>query len=137
MCGRRTPKLPKISLFFLRIMHLSSNRRVRNLAFYFQLTTLARKLTHRMKFEHVWMTRILGTPQFFATLGQRNTKNQTQKDTNFGNTTILQHFRPEKCQNPTQKRHKFWERHNSSLPWARESPNPTVKDTNFVQNCIH
>ena len=59
-----------------QILHLSSNRRVRNLAFYFQFTTLARKLTHRMKFEHVWM----------------------QKDTNFGNTIILCYLRPEKCQ---------------------------------------
>ena len=52
-------------------------------------------------------TRNLETPQFFATLGQRNTKNQTQKDTNFGNTTILRHFRPEKCQNPTQRDTNF------------------------------
>ena len=89
-----------------QILHLSSNRRVRNLAFYFQFTTPARKLTNRTKFEHVWM----------------------QKDMNFGNSIILHHFRPEKCQNPT---------HNSSLPWARESPNPTAKDMNFAQNCTH
>ena len=137
MCGQHTPKLPKISLFFPRILHLSSNRRVLNSAFYFQFITPARKLTHRTKLEHVWMTRISGTPQFFATLGQRNTKNPTQKDTNFRNTTILWHFRPEKGQNPTQKRHEFRECHNSSLPWARESPNPTVKNTNFTQNCTH
>ena len=90
-----------------------------------------------MKFEYVWMTQISETPQFFATLGQRNAKNQTQKDTNFGNTTILWHLGPEKCQSPTQKRHEFWECHNSSLPWARELPNPTAKDTNFAQNCTH
>ena len=100
---------------FPQISHLSSNRRVRNLAFYFQFTTPARKLTHRMKFKHVWM----------------------QKDTNFRNTIILRHFRPEKRQNPTQKRHEFRECHNSLLPWARESPNPTAKDTNFTQNCTH
>ena len=64
-------------------------------------------------------------------MGQRNTKNQTQKDTNFGNAMILQHFGPEKCQKSAPERHKFWERHNSLLPWARESPNPTTKDTNF------
>ena len=106
---------PKISIFFPRISHLSSNRRVQNLAFYFQFTTPARKLTHKTKFEHVWM----------------------QKDTNFGNAIILWHFRPEKCQKSYPERHKFWERHNSSLPWARELPNPTVKDTNFAQNCTH
>ena len=44
---------------------------------------------------------------------------------------ILQHFGPEKCQKSTPERHEFWECHNSSLPWARESPNPTTKDMNF------
>ena len=61
---------------FLQILHLSSNRRVHNLAFYFQFTTPARKLTHRTKFEHVWM----------------------QKDTNFGNTIILCYLGSENCQ---------------------------------------
>ena len=41
---------PKIH--FLQILHLSSNRRVRNLTLYFQFTTLARELTHRMKFKY-------------------------------------------------------------------------------------
>ena len=31
------------------------------------------------------------------------------------------------------ERHEFWKRHNSSIPWARESPNPTAKDMNFAQ----
>ena len=131
------PKLTKISLFLPQILHLSSNRRVCNLAFYFQFTTPARKLTHRMKFKHVWITRIPGTPRFLTTLGQRNAKNQTQKDMNFGNAMILSHFRPEKCQKSYPERHEFWECYNSLLPWARESPNPTMKDTNFAQNCTH
>ena len=130
-------KMAQNKFTFPRILHLSSNRRVCNLAFYFQFTTPARKLTHRMKFERVWITRILGTPRFFCTLGQRNTKNQTQKDTNLGNAMILSHFRPEKRQKSDPERHKFWECHNSSLPWARESPNPTAKDMNFAQNCTH
>ena len=130
-------KIAQNKFTFLRISHLSSNRRVCNLAFYFQFTTPARKLTHRTKFEHVWITQILGTPRFFRTLGQRNAKNQIQKDTKFGNTTILRHFRPEKHRNPIQKRHEFQERHYSSLPWARESPNPIAKDMNFTQNCTH
>ena len=29
------------------------------------------------------------------------------------------------------ERHEFWEHHNSSLPWARESPKSNQKDTNF------
>ena len=83
-------------------------------------------------------TQILETPQFFTTLGQRNAKNQTQKDTNFGNAMILRHFRPEKHQKKSYpERHEFRECHISSLSWARELPNPTVKDTNFAQNCTH
>ena len=74
MHGQRMPNCPKISILSPQISHLSSNRRVQNLAFYFQFTNPARKLTHRMKFEHVWM----------------------QKDTNFGNAIILRYFRPEK-----------------------------------------
>ena len=62
--------------------------------------TSARKLTHNMKFEHFWM----------------------QKDTNFGNAIIIRHFGPEKRQKSNPERHEFWERHNSLLPWARESP---------------
>ena len=108
-------KIAQNKFTFLQISHLSSNRRVHNLAFYFQFTTPARKLTHRTKFEHVWM----------------------QKDTNFRNTIILHYLRPEKCQKSYPERHEFWERHNSSLPWARESPNPTVKDMNFTKNCTH
>ena len=105
-------KIDQNKFTFPKILHLSSNRRVCNLTFYLQFTTPARKLTHRMKFEHVWM----------------------QKDTNFGNTMILRYFRPEKCQKSYPEGHEFWQRHNSSLPWARESPNPTTKDTNFSTN---
>ena len=47
---------------------------------------------------------------------------------NFGNAMILQHFGPEKCQKSAPERQEFWEHHNSSLPWAKESPNPTTKD---------
>ena len=108
-CGRHTSKLPKICIFFPQILHLSSNRSKWNLAFYFQFTTPARKLTHNTKFKHFWM----------------------QKDTNFGNAMILWHFGPEKCQKSYPERLKFQECHNSLLPWARESPNPTTKDTNF------
>ena len=50
---------------------------------------------------------------------------------NFRNTMILQHFGSEKCQKSAPERHEFRERHDSRAPWARESPNPTMKDTNF------
>ena len=70
LCGRRTPKLTKIDhmQFTLpQLLHLSSNRRVRNLQLYFQFTTPARELTHRMKFILPRKTRILETPCFFTT----------------------------------------------------------------------
>ena len=91
---------PKYVHFYLRISHLSSNRREQNLALYFQFTTPARKLTHTTKFEHLWM----------------------QKDMNFGNARILRHFGPEKRQKSAPERHEFCERHNSLAPWARETP---------------
>ena len=87
---------------FTRILHLSSNRREQNLAHLFQFMTLARKLTHNMKFEHFWM----------------------QKDTNFGNTIIICHFGPENCQNPTQKDMNFEKMHSltsAKMPTNKES----------------
>ena len=107
MCGRRMPKLTKISFTFLQILHLSSNRRVRNLAFYFQFTTLARKLTHRTKFEHA-------------------ERHEFRKRHN----SSLSWAREMPKSYP--ERHEFQKRHVSSPPWAREMPkNPTQKDTNF------
>ena len=53
LCGRHTPKLTKIDQMQFTLpqfLHLSSNRRVHNLQLYFQFTTPARELTHRMKF---------------------------------------------------------------------------------------
>ena len=49
---------------------------------------------------------------------------------------ILPHFGPEKCQKSDPERHEFWQRHNSSIPWARELPNPTMKDTNFGKTAL-
>ena len=43
-------KIDQNKFTFLQISHLSSNRRVCNLTLYFQFTTLAREITHRMKF---------------------------------------------------------------------------------------
>ena len=51
---------------------------------------------------------------------------------NFRNAMFLRYLRPEKHQKSYPERHKFRERHVSSLPEARETPkNPTQKDTNF------
>ena len=104
-------KIDQDKFTFPQISHLSSNRRIRNLAFYFQFTTLARKLTHRMKFEHVWM----------------------QKDMNFGNAMILHHFRPEKCQKSYPERHEFWKHHNSLLLQARETPKILPRKTQISE----
>ena len=101
---------PKISIFFPQILHLSSNRREQNLAFYFQFTTPARKLTHKMKFEHFWM----------------------QKDTNIGKAIILRHFGPEKRQKSDPERHEFRECHDSLAPWARETPKISPRKTQIL-----
>ena len=132
-------KIDQIKFTFPQISHLSSNRRVHNLAFYFQFATPARKLTNRTKFEHVWMQKDMnfGNTIILRYFRPEKCQNPTQKDTNFGNAMILPHFRPEKHQKSDPERHEFQECHNSSLPWARESPNPTAKDMNFAQNCTH
>ena len=76
--------------------------------------TPARKLTHNTKFEHFWM----------------------QKDTNFGNAMIIHHFGPEKRQKSYPERHKFWEWHNSSLPWARELPKSNPERHEFRETAL-
>ena len=96
-------KIDQIKFTLPQLSHLSSNRRVRNLLLYFQFTTPARELTHRTKFVHperheFWKyhvsllpearempkilprkTRILATPQFFATLSQRIAKSNHER----------------------------------------------------------
>ena len=100
-------KIDQNKFTFLQILHLSSNRRVRNLAFYFQFTTPPRKLTHRMKFEHA-------------------ERHKFQKHHN----SSLPWARETPKSYP--ERHEFWKRHVSSPPWAREMPKKqTQKDTNF------
>ena len=44
---------------------------------------------------------------------------------------ILWQFGPGKRQKSAPERHEFWERHNSSLPWARESPKSNHKRHEF------
>ena len=34
------------------------------------------------------------------------------------------------------ERHKFWERHNSSLPWARESPKSNPERHKFQETAL-
>ena len=91
-------KIDQNKFTFLQILHLSSNRRVCNLTFYFQFTTPARKLTHRMKFEHAerheFQKRHVSSPPW----ARETPKRQTQKDMNFGNAIILHYLGPENHQ---------------------------------------
>ena len=57
-------------------------------------------------------------------MDQRIAKNPTQKDTSFGNTIIIYHFRPENPQNPTQKDTNFEKMHSltpAKMPTNKES----------------
>ena len=59
-----------------------------------------------------------------------------QKDTNFGNTMIIHHLGPEKHQKSYPERYEFWERHNSLLPWARESPKSNPERHEFRETVL-
>ena len=79
-----------------------------------------KKLTHKMKFKHFWMQKDtnFGNTMILCHFGPEKCQKSYQKDTNFRNTMILPHFGPEKRQTSYPERHKFRERHNSLLPWA-------------------
>ena len=89
MCGRRMPKLPKISLLFREFCT-------------FPVT----------EGYAIWHSNSSSQPWQESLPTERNLS--MQKDTNFGNTIILWYFRPEKCQKSYPERHEFWERHDSS-----------------------
>ena len=84
-------KIDQNKFTFSQISHLSSNRRVRNLTFYFQFTNPAREFTHRMKFEY---------PERHE----------------FRKHHVSSLLEPEKCQKFYPERHEFRQHHNSSLP---------------------
>ena len=111
---------------FMQILHLSSNRRERNLAHLFQFMTPARKLTHNMKFKCFWMQKDtnFGNTIIIHHFRPENRHIPTQKDTNFGNTIIIRHFGPENPQNPTQKEGNFEKMHSltsAKMPTNKES----------------
>ena len=131
-------KITKICIFFLRILHLSSNRREQNLALYFQFMTPARKLTHTTKFEHFWMQKNMNfrNAMILHHFGPEKRQNKTQKDTNFGNAMILPHFGSEKCQNPTQKDMNFG---NTIILHYLGPENRQIQpqNTRILGNCTH
>ena len=95
-------KIAQNVYFFTRISHLSNNRRGQNLPHIFQFKTPARKLTCEVKFECFCIT----------------------KGTNFRNTKIIRHSRPENPQNPTQKDRNFEKMHSltsAKMPTNKES----------------
>ena len=96
-------------IFYVNL-HLSSNRRERNLTHLFQFKTPPRKLTHNMKFERFYM----------------------QKDANFGNTIIIRHFEPENPRNATQKDRNFEKMH--SLTSVKM---PTNKESTYFSRILH
>ena len=49
---------------------------------------------------------------------------------------ILSHLGPEKCQKSYPEIHEFQQRHNSSLPWARESPESNHKRHEFQETAL-
>ena len=117
----------------MQILHLSGNRRERNLAHLFQFTTPARKLTHNMKFECFWMQKDtnFGNTIIIHHFGPESHQNPTQKDINFGNTIIIHHFGPESHQNPTQKDTNFGNTIIIHHVRPENPQNSTQKDTNF------
>ena len=46
---------------------------------------------------------------------------------------FLRYLRPEKCQKSYPERHKFWKRHVSSLPEAREMPKILPRKTRILE----
>ena len=135
---QRTSKLPKICIFFTQILHLSSNRRERNLAHLFPVMTPARKLTHTTKFKCFWMQKDTNFRNtiILRHLGPENCQNPTQKDTNFGNTIIIRHLGPENRQNPTQKDTNFGNTIIICHLGPENRQNPTQKDKNFRNTII-
>ena len=119
-------KIAQNMYIFPQISHLSSNRREQNLAFYFQFTTPARKLTHNTKFKHFWMQKDMNfrNAMILHHFGPEKCQKPTQKDMNFGNTIILCYLGPEKCQNPTMKDMNFGKLHSltpAKMPANKES----------------
>ena len=56
---------------------------------------------------------------------------------NFRNAMILPHLGPEKCQKKSYPEiHEFQQRHNSSLPWARESPKSNHERHEFWETAL-
>ena len=126
---------PKIGVFFPQISHLSSNRREQNLAFYFQFSTPARKLTHKTKFKHFWMQK--DTNFRNAMILQHFWPEKHQKSAperpNFGNTMILQHFEQEKHQKSAPERHDF----GNAIILGPENCQIQPRKTQILENCTH
>ena len=107
---------------FPQILHLSSNRRVRNLTFYFQFTTPARKLTHRTKFEHAERHEFWKHHNSLLPWAREMPKSYPERHKFRKHHVSSPPWARETPKKTDPERHEFWQRPNSSLPWARESP---------------
>ena len=129
-------KIDQNKFTFPQILYLSSNRRVCNLTFYFQFTTPARKLTHRMKFKYAerhefWKHHNSSLPWAREMPKSYPERHKFWKHHN----SSLPWAREMPKSYP--ERHEFWKRHVSLPPWAREMPKrQTQKDTNFGNTII-
>ena len=134
--------MPKIhtkltqKIHFLQILHLSSNRRVCNLTLYFQFTTPARELTHRMKLEYPG-SRNFGQPMFLHYLEPEKHQKSTQKTAQILDTPcFFATLSQRNAKNLPRKQHEFWTRHNSSLPRTSKMPKTNQKTRILYQTAL-
>ena len=135
MCGWCMPKLPKISLLFRKfctfpategyaIWHSisSSQPRQESSPTEWNSSMSGCRKTQIWKHHNSSLLQAREMPKLLP-----------RKDTNFGNTMILPHFRPEKCQKSYPERHKFRKHHNSLLLQARETPKILPRKTRISE----
>ena len=94
LCGRRTPKLTKLTTFSPLYHNFCTFPVTEGYAICNSISS------SQPRQESSPTEQILSDP----------------KDTNFGNTIFLCYLRPEKCQKSYPERHEFWQHHNSLLP---------------------
>ena len=89
-------------LFSLQILHLSSNRRVRNLTLYFQFTTRQESSPTEQNLSTQEGTNF-GHTMFLRYLEPEKCQNLPRNSMNFSNAIILHYLEPAKCQKTNQK----------------------------------
>ena len=123
---------------FLRILHLSSNRRERNSAHLFPVMTPARKLTHNTKFEcfldakrHEFQER----HNYLSPWAREMPKSDPERH-EFRERHNYSSPWAREMPKSDPERHEFWEHHHSLLPWARESPKSYPERHEFQETAL-